>query len=37
MIFSALITLACFPILAHHYWRSLEGFAVVAIAGLLLS
>lgn len=37
LIFSALVTLSCFPVLAYHYWVSLAGFAVVAIGGLLLS
>lgn len=37
LIFSALVTLSCFPVLTYHYWVSLDGFAVVAIGGLLLS
>jgi hypothetical protein len=37
LLFSALITLSCFPVLAWHYWQSLAGFGVVAIGGLLLS
>jgi hypothetical protein len=37
LIFSALITASCFPVLAFHYWTSLAGFAVVAIGGLLMS
>ena len=37
LLFSALITLSCFPVLAWHYWQTLAGFGVVAIGGLLLS
>jgi hypothetical protein len=37
LLFSALITLSCFPVLAWHYWQTLAGFGVVAIGGLLMS
>ncbi len=37
LLFSALITLSCFPVLAWHYWQTLIGFGVVAIGGLLMS
>ncbi len=37
LLFSALITLSCFPVLAWHYWQTLAGFGLVAIGGLLLS
>lgn len=37
LLFSALITLSCFPVLAWHYWQTLAGFGLVAIGGLLMS
>jgi hypothetical protein len=37
LLFSALITLSCFPVLAWHYWQTLIGFGLVAIGGLLMS
>lgn len=36
-VFCGLITLACFPVLGLHYWQNLQGAAVLAIGGLLLS
>jgi hypothetical protein len=37
LLFSALITLSCFPVLAWHYWVTLAGFGVLSIGGLLMS
>jgi len=37
LLFSALITLSCFPVMAWHYWQTLIGFGLLAIGGLLLS
>ena len=36
-LFCALITLCCLPILAYHYYTTLDGFALLAIGGLLLT
>lgn len=36
-VFCGLITLSCFPVLGLHYFNTLEGFAALAIGGLLLS
>ena len=37
LLFSAFITLSCFPVLAWHYWVTLAGFGVLSIGGLLMS
>ena len=37
LLFSALITLSCFPVLAWHYWVTLAGFGLLSIGGLLMS
>lgn len=37
LLFAALVTLSCFPVLGWHYWTTLNGLAVLAIGGLLLS
>jgi hypothetical protein len=36
-LFCALITLCCLPVLAYHYYTTLDGFALLAIGGLLLT
>ena len=33
----ALITLCCLPVMAYHYYTTLDGFALLAIGGLLLT
>lgn len=37
LLFSALITLSCFPVLAWHYWVTLAGIGLLSIGGLLMS
>ena len=37
LLFSAFITLSCFPVLAWHYWVTLAGFGLLSIGGLLMS
>lgn len=36
-LFCALITLCCLPVLSYHYYTTLDGFALLAIGGLLLT
>lgn len=36
-LFAALVTLCTLPVLAWHYWTTLEGFAVLAIGGLAMA
>jgi hypothetical protein len=35
--FAALVTLSSLPVLAWHYWQSLDGVAVLALTGLALA
>ena len=36
-LFAALVTLCTLPVLAWHYWTTLDGFAVLAIGGLAMA